>query len=166
VNIHHELTKLGREALATKPTGKAPARNICERDPGGPHDDRCSRQPIESEPVTRGSVERAQWLADKLRNGGDYREEVATLLVHQAMELDYLRAVREGGIPTWVPLRVRLPARVLGDYPIGHAMIANQGEHECQSNRFGAVGVIAENGKLLGVKPGEFEVVAWRENHA
>jgi len=117
-------------------------------------------------PPKRGTVDRAEWLADKLHNGGDYGKEAAALLVHQAKELDYLRAGREDRKPAYVPARVWLAVPVRGDYPIGHTTIAHEGEYECQSNRYGAVSVVAENGKLLGVKPAEFEVVAWRENNA
>lgn len=114
----------------------------------------------------RGTVDHAEWLADKLHNGGDYGKEAAALLVHQAKELDYLRAAREDRKPAWVPARVWLAGPVRGDYPIGHRTIAHEGEYECQSNRYGAVSVRAENGQWLGVKPAEFEVVAWRENKA
>ena len=118
------------------------------------------------QPPKRGTVDRAEWLADKLHNGGDYGKEAAALLVHQAKELDYLRAAREGRKPAWVPARVWLAGPVRGDYPIGHRTIAHEGEYECQSNRYGAVSVRAENGQWLGVKPAEFEVVAWREKKA
>ena len=47
-------------------------------------------------PPKRGTVDRAEWLADKLHNGGDYGKEAAALLVEQAKELDYLRAVYTG----------------------------------------------------------------------
>lgn len=35
----------------------------------------------------RGTVDRAEWLADKLHNGGDYGKEAAALLVEQAKAL-------------------------------------------------------------------------------
>lgn len=114
----------------------------------------------------RGAVDRAERLADKLHNGGDYGKEAAALLVDQAKELEYLRAAREQRAPMWVPARVRLAGPVRGDYPIWHTTIAHAGEYKCESNRYGAVTVIAENGKRLGVKPSEFEVVSWRENKA
>jgi hypothetical protein len=111
-------------------------------------------------------IERAGWLADKLHNTNDYGKEAAALLVQQAKELDYLRAAREGRAPKWVPARVWLSGPVRGDYPIGRDTIAHEGEHECHSNLWGAVSVTAENGKALGIKPGEFDVLAWRENNA
>jgi hypothetical protein len=138
-------------------------------DEGSPvclQDARCPSRQIAPSPPRRGTVDRAEWLADKLHNGGDYGKEAAALLVHQAKELDYLRAARENRKPAWVPARVWLAGPVRGDYPIGHTTIAHEGEYECQSNRYGAVSVIAENGKWLGVKPSEFEVAAWRENKA
>jgi len=36
-------------------------------------------------------TERAEWLADKLHNGGDYAKEAASLLVVQAARLDWAR---------------------------------------------------------------------------
>lgn len=36
-------------------------------------------------------IERAEWLADKLHNGGDYGKEAAALLVAQATRLDWAR---------------------------------------------------------------------------
>lgn len=114
----------------------------------------------------RGTVDRAGWLADKLHNGGDYGKEAAALLVEQAKELEFLRAAREQRAPRWVPARVWLAGPVRGDYPIGHTTIAHEGEYECESNRYGAISVVAENGQRLGVKPGEYETMAWRENRA
>lgn len=112
----------------------------------------------------RGTVDRAEWLADKLHNGGDYGKEAAALLVHQAKELDYLRAAREDRKPAWVPARVWLAGPVRGDYPIGHTTLAEAGEHDCESNRYGAISVRATNGQMLGLKPAEFEPLEWRNN--
>ena len=78
--------------------------------------------------------------------------------------VEYYRAGQEQRAPKWVPSKVWLAGPVRGDYPIGHTTIANEGEYDCESNRYGAVSVVAENGQRLGVKPSEFEVVAWREN--
>lgn len=77
----------------------------------------------------------------------------------------YYRAAVERQRPPWVPARVRLKARVCGDFPF-HETLAEAGEHECKSNPVGAVWVVATNGKPLGVKPQEFEVIQWRENLA
>jgi hypothetical protein len=38
-----------------------------------------------------GTVDRAEWLADKLHNGGDYGKEAAALLVEQAHQIESLR---------------------------------------------------------------------------
>lgn len=43
-------------------------------------------------------------------------------------------------------------------------MVAEAGEHDCYSNKWGAISVRASNGKLLGIRPTEFEPLAWREN--
>jgi hypothetical protein len=58
--------------------------------------------------------------------------------------------------------RVILLNRVTGDWPIGHTTIAEPGVYDCYINPHGAVSVIAGNGKLLGLKPGEFQ---WLEKH-
>lgn len=78
--------------------------------------------------------------------------------------VEYYRAGQEQRAPKWVPSKVWLAGPVRGDYPIGHTTIANEGEYDCESNRYGAVSVVAENGQWLGVKPCEFEPVEWREN--
>ena len=78
--------------------------------------------------------------------------------------VEYYRAGIEHRAPKWVPSKVWLAGPVRGDHPIGHTTIAHEGEYDCESNRYGAVSVVAENGQRLGLKPSEFEVVAWREN--
>lgn len=55
------------------------------------------------------------------------------------------------------PVKVVLPTDVHGDFPIGHMTIARGGTHEAILNPHGAVCVRGEDGKLLGVKPDEFE---------
>ena len=81
-----------------------------------------------------------------------------------ACALEYYRAAAEDRAPKWVPSRVRLAVLVHGDFPIGHRTIAEAGDHDCDSNRWGAVSVRATNGLMLGIKPREFEPIAWREN--
>lgn len=39
----------------------------------------------------RGTVDRAEWLADKLHNTNDYGKEAAALLVEQARQIERLR---------------------------------------------------------------------------
>jgi hypothetical protein len=78
--------------------------------------------------------------------------------------LDYYRAGLEQRAPKWVPCRVLLEGPVRGDYPIGHTTLAEAGEHDCESNRYGAISVRATNGQMLGVKPAEFEPLEWRKN--
>jgi hypothetical protein len=80
--------------------------------------------------------------------------------------LDYYRAGLEQRAPKWVPCRVLLEGPVRGDYPIGHTTLAEAGEHDCESNRYGAISVRATNGQMLGVKPAEFEPLEWRKNEA
>jgi len=80
--------------------------------------------------------------------------------------IEYYRAGVENRAPQFVPCRIRLKSQVRGDFPIGHRTIAEAGEHDCHSNRWGAVSVIATNGQRLGIRPTEFDPVAWRENSA
>jgi hypothetical protein len=53
--------------------------------------------------------------------------------------------------------KVMLSRTIRGDWPIGHKTIAPAGVYEAYCNPQGAVSVKAENGELLGLKPGEFE---------
>jgi len=46
---------------------------------------------------------------------------------------------------------------VHGDWPIGHRLIAQPGIHNAVENQHGAVSVVLSDGRMLGVKPGEFE---------
>ncbi len=55
--------------------------------------------------------------------------------------------------------KIYLPRMVHGDFPIGHNLIAEAGIHDAVANQHGAVSVVLPNGKLLGVKPDEFERV-------
>jgi hypothetical protein len=77
--------------------------------------------------------------------------------------LNYYRSAVEHSRPDYVPVRVRLRQRVTGDFPYT-AIYAEAGEHDCQSNPWGAISVQASNGQMLGVKPSEFDVLAWRLN--
>ena len=85
-------------------------------------------------------------------------------MTNEAAALEYYRAGLEKRAPLYVPSRVRLLKRVTGDVPIGHSTMAEAGEHDCYSNKWGAISVRASNGKLLGIRPTEFEPLAWREN--
>lgn len=56
--------------------------------------------------------------------------------------------------------RVILINKVRGDWPIGHNTIGESGIHDAYVNPQGAVSIMAENGRLLGLKPNEF---SWLE---
>lgn len=62
-----------------------------------------------------------------------------------------------------IPARVKMLKTVTSDFPlIKPVIIAQQGrEYEVASNPLGAISVYLEDGKQLGVKPDEFEVVEW-----
>ncbi len=83
---------------------------------------------------------------------------------HNACAADYYRAGVERRAPKWVPARVKLASVVRGDFPVGHTSVAEAGEHDCDCNKWGAVSVKAGNGKMLGLRPAEFDVVAWKAN--
>lgn len=83
--------------------------------------------------------------------------------------LDYYRAGLCGVIPTWVPKRIVVLITVRSEVPhilgsIGTPTRVLPGEYECESNGWGAISVIAEDGKKLGIKPAEFSVLEWIEN--
>ena len=73
---------------------------------------------------------------------------------------------RTGAKPPFVPSRVRILQRVSGDFPVGHYSLVGPGEFDCTANQYGAVFVIAENGKKLGLRLDEFVPIAWAENSA
>ena len=53
--------------------------------------------------------------------------------------------------------KIHLLRMVHGDFPIGHNLIAEAGIHAAIANPFGAVSVVLPDGRLLGVKPEEFQ---------
>lgn len=84
-------------------------------------------------------------------------------MTDEKMALNYYRAGLEQRRPDYVPARIRLPATVRGDFPF-NGTVAEDGEYDCQCNQWGAVSVLANDGTLLGIKPKEFEVIAWQNN--
>lgn len=79
--------------------------------------------------------------------------------------LSYYKAAVEQESPPFVPSRVRVLREVFGDPPFRGAGVA-AGEHDCNCNKWGAVDVIDRAGQRLGLRPKEFEPIAWRENVA
>jgi hypothetical protein len=65
--------------------------------------------------------------------------------------------------PPWVPATVRVLNEQFGDSPFRGAGVA-AGDHECECNKWGAVSVVARDGKMLGLRLNEFEPLTWREN--
>ena len=56
-----------------------------------------------------------------------------------------------------LPRQVFLPHGLTGDFPIGHMTRVGGGNTVSFSNPQGAMSVLAEDGKLLGIKPDEFQ---------
>lgn len=81
-----------------------------------------------------------------------------------ARAMEYYRAGLERRRPAWVPSRVFLHGQVRSDFPWERGYVADRGEHDCESNQWGALSVRAKNGKMLGIKPAEFEPLAWKPN--
>lgn len=77
--------------------------------------------------------------------------------------LNYYRSAVEDKRPDFVPSRIRLPLRVTGD-DFNQWMVAEAGDYDCESNQWGAVSVKTRTGRMLGIKPSEFEPLEWRDN--
>lgn len=84
-------------------------------------------------------------------------------MTDEQMALEYYSAGLEQRRPGFVPARVQLKQRVRGDFPF-HATSAEATEHDCDCNQWGAVSVRANDGSMLGIKPAEFEPIAWKPN--
>ena len=100
-----------------------------------------------------------EWAANRIQEG----EIALKRLVEAEMALDYYRSGMLKLTPDYVPSRVRLIMAVCGDGPFCSTRAA-EGEYPCTSNRYGAISITAENGKMLGVKPAEFIPLEWIKN--
>ena len=112
--------------------------------------------------MTHELVERLRDEADLCRNDG--ATDIAKLLDDAACAVDYFSAHQFKRVPEWVPCRIKLNAALRGDFPIGHDTTIEAGEHDCDSNAYGAMSVRASNGRMLGVKPSECQIIGWRRN--
>lgn len=111
----------------------------------------------------RPLVERLMDEADLCRNEG--ATDIADLLDEAWHALEFYRAVQAKRAPRWVPAAIWLPNPVRGDFPIGHNVVAEAGNHECKSNAWGAISVTTPGGEL-GIKPSEYYPTRWRRNEA
>lgn len=82
---------------------------------------------------------------------------------HGEAALEYYKAAFEKRRPEYVPDVIKLPNLVASDWH-EDGYHAEPGEHKCESNQWGALSVKTKSGKMLGIKPGEFEVISWRHN--
>ena len=67
-------------------------------------------------------------------------------------------------IPERIPTRVRVPKTISGEWPVFHDTVVLPGDYDADCNKYGAVSIRATNGKMLGLKPDEFEVLEWVDN--
>lgn len=87
-------------------------------------------------------------------------------LTHEQKALNYYKsAALQGGrqpwpMPQFVPKTVLLLFSVKSDVD---ALRARAGEYPCTSNKWGAISIEVE-GRLLGIRLGEFEVLEWQPN--
>lgn len=65
--------------------------------------------------------------------------------------------------PEFVPSEIRLLRTVASEVPFSN-MHAVPGVYECSSNPYGAISVTCDNGKILGIRPGECVVRKMRPN--
>ena len=76
---------------------------------------------------------------------------------------EYYEAAAYSRQPKWVPSKIMIPREVRGDM-IFAATRVGPGIHECSCNQWGAISVKAENGKMLGIKWNECEIVEFTAN--
>ncbi len=107
-------------------------------------------------------IDRLRDESDLCRNDG--ADDIARLLEEAACMLDYFSAHQFNRAPAWVPCRIKLEVPITGDFPIGHDTQADEGEHDCDANQWGAMSVRASNGRMLGIKPRECQIIGWRRN--
>lgn len=112
--------------------------------------------------MTHELVERLRDKADLCSNDG--ATDIAKLLHEAACAVDYFSAHHFKRMPAWVPCRIKLDKPITGDFPFGPETRAEEGEHDCDSNGYGAMSVRATNGRTLGVKPSECQIIGWRRN--
>lgn len=89
--------------------------------------------------------------------------ETRRMLEEAEKALDYYRSAFLRQRPNWLPARVLVTKEVRADYPVADAYEPiHAGEVECRSNLLGAVSVVNRNGVEIGLRPSEFQVIAWR----
>jgi hypothetical protein len=77
--------------------------------------------------------------------------------------LNYYKSAFRDQRPDYVPDTVEILQCVYSDTPDPDYIVL-PGEHKAESNKWGAICVKARNGKMLGIKPREFEPLTWRIN--
>ena len=76
---------------------------------------------------------------------------------------EYYKAGAEHRMPEWIPSKIVISREVRGDMIFASTRVG-PGVHECTCNGWGAISVKAENGKMLGIKWDECEIVELTAN--
>lgn len=114
--------------------------------------------------TTPDVIKRLNNEADLCRNDG--AADIANLLDEAARAIDYFSSHFGNRKPQWVPSRISLPVAITSDEPFeeGPEERVDAGEHDCDSNQWGAMSVSTGNGQWLGVMPNECQIIGWRRN--
>lgn len=96
-------------------------------------------------------------------NGNLVRRGQTLQLTDDQKAAAYYKAGMLRQAPPFIPAKVRVLCEQFGGAPFRGAGVS-AGDHECTTNKWGAVSVNDRSGKLLGLRLGEFEVLVWAEN--
>jgi hypothetical protein len=77
------------------------------------------------------------------------------------MAASYYRACHAKQRPEFVPQTVMVLREVRSDMPFMSRGSVAPGLHAVECNQWGAVSAFASDGKLLGLRPNEFDVLTW-----
>ena len=126
-----------------------------------------TEEPKQQDPNEIGHVVVHDWRADSIKAGRVNELPQSEQIENLTRAVNYYRSGMCHVRPDFVPARVRLPREVRGDCIFDNTpskLVAPPGDYDCTSNYWGAISVIVADGKRLGIKPAEFEVLGWRKN--
>lgn len=107
-------------------------------------------------------------LQDKLDELGQENDELKKQVIQLEKALDYYRTAaaqmpRYNPKPNFVPKKIEIFLPIRSEESMYETLI-QPGEYEAHCNKYGAVSVRGQKGKLIGVKLHEFAVLEWQEN--